>query len=196
MPTRSTGSQFIKSIVFGGLDGIITTFAVIATVAGANLDTDVVILMGFANLVADGISMGFGDYLSSKAELEFAAREMRREQWFVPPWPPRRQRHSLTRPGAGVPSLGREFENYPEGERREMVELFTKKGMEESDAEAIITLYSKYPKLYVNLMMYEELGLMPPDEDDNPGKGGASVGCWGAGVGWGGLRGPRARALH
>lgn len=81
--TPSVGSEFIKSIVFGGLDGIITTFAVIATVAGANLELDLVILMGFANLIGDGISMGFGDYLSSKAEMEFARHELKREEWCV-----------------------------------------------------------------------------------------------------------------
>lgn len=87
-PTRpapcSAGSDYLKSIVFGGLDGIITTFAVIATVAGANLDVRIVILMGFANLVADGISMGFGDCLSSKAEQEFVENEYGREKWCVP----------------------------------------------------------------------------------------------------------------
>lgn len=71
--------------MFGGLDGIITTFAVIAAVAGANLDTNIVILMGFANLVGDGISMGFGDYLSSKAEQDFVRNEYKREKWCVRP---------------------------------------------------------------------------------------------------------------
>lgn len=80
---RSAGSDYLKSIVFGGLDGIITTFAVIATVAGADLDVKIVILMGFANLVADGISMGFGDCLSSKAEQEFVENEYGREKWCV-----------------------------------------------------------------------------------------------------------------
>jgi hypothetical protein len=54
----------IKSVVFGGLDGIITTFSIVAAVAGASLSVEVVLLMGFANLIADGISMGLGDALS------------------------------------------------------------------------------------------------------------------------------------
>jgi VIT1/CCC1 family predicted Fe2+/Mn2+ transporter len=57
----------VKSLVFGGLDGIITTFAVVAASVGGSLNSDVILLMGFANLIADGLSMGFGDYLSSQA---------------------------------------------------------------------------------------------------------------------------------
>ena len=69
--------------MFGGLDGIITTFAVVATVAGADLSIEVIILMGFANLIADGISMGFGDFVSDVAEREKAKEEMKRETWCV-----------------------------------------------------------------------------------------------------------------
>ena len=53
--------DYIKSIVFGGLDGIITTFAIVASVAGANLPLEVVILTGFSKLLGDALSMGFGD---------------------------------------------------------------------------------------------------------------------------------------
>ncbi len=52
--------------MFGGVDGIITTFSVVAGTTGAGLSSGVVIILGIANLFADGISMGVGDYLSSK----------------------------------------------------------------------------------------------------------------------------------
>ena len=68
------GSGNIKSIVFGGLDGIITTFSTIASVAGGSLPVHVIITLGFANLIADGIAMGLGDGLSSHAEMTFQAR--------------------------------------------------------------------------------------------------------------------------
>lgn len=51
-------SDYIKSIVFGGVDGIITTFAIVAGTTGAGLSTGVVIVLGVSNLIADGISMG------------------------------------------------------------------------------------------------------------------------------------------
>ncbi len=55
-----TGSDYIKSIVFGGLDGIITTFAIVASVVGANLPVQVVLVTGFAKLLGDGLAMGLG----------------------------------------------------------------------------------------------------------------------------------------
>ena len=65
------GSANIKSIVFGGLDGIITTFSTIASVAGGNLSIPVVITLGFANLIADGIvsRCGIASALSISLEL-------------------------------------------------------------------------------------------------------------------------------
>ena len=64
--------KYLKSIVYGGLDGIITTFAIVAGVAGASLSSSIVMILGFANLIADGFSMAVGDYLSTKAELEIS----------------------------------------------------------------------------------------------------------------------------
>jgi len=133
-------------LVFGGLDGIITTFAVVAASVGGSLSTDVILLMGFANLVADGLSMGFGDYLSSQAEFEYTRAEHKREKW--------------------------ELDNYPEGEKQEMVELYMKRGMTESDAQSVIEVMSKYKNFFLDVMMVEELGLLPPDETDSPAKNG------------------------
>ena len=95
-------NEYIKSLVFGGLDGIITTFAIVAAVNGAGLDMNTIILMGVANLVADGISMGLGDFISSKAEADMVQTEYDREKW--------------------------ELENYPEGEYKEMIEIYESKG--------------------------------------------------------------------
>ena len=60
-------TSFIKPAVFGATDGIITTFAVVASVAGAQLPPSVVIIMGIANMFADGVSMGLGDYLGERS---------------------------------------------------------------------------------------------------------------------------------
>jgi len=141
------GGKYVKSLVYGGLDGIITTFAVVAASVGGSLSSDVILLMGFANLVADGLSMGFGDYLSSKAEMEYTLAEKKREKW--------------------------ELDNYPEGEKREMVELYEKRGMTAEDAEQVVEIMSKYKNFFLDVMMVEELGLMPPDDEDSPAKNGA-----------------------
>lgn len=60
----------LGEIVFGAIDGIVTTFAVIAAAAGANLASGVVIILGLANLLADGFSMGVSAYLSEKSQRE------------------------------------------------------------------------------------------------------------------------------
>eukprot|EP00164_Ancoracysta_twista_P009026 GFYU01013226.1.p1 GENE.GFYU01013226.1~~GFYU01013226.1.p1 ORF type:complete len:317 (-),score=98.30 GFYU01013226.1:153-971(-) len=139
---HKSGGGHIKSVVYGGLDGIITTFAVVASIAGAELSAEVVLIMGFANLIADGISMGFGDYLSSEAENSYIKAERRREAW--------------------------EVENNIEGEIQEMVEIYVEKGIPEEDAIQVMEILSKHKEAFVDIMMVEELGLMPPDEDDSP----------------------------
>lgn len=65
---RSLCSRYIRDLIFGANDGIITTFAVVAGVAGAQLSPVVVIVLGFANLVADGISMGASNFLGTRSE--------------------------------------------------------------------------------------------------------------------------------
>lgn len=130
--------KYIKSVVYGGLDGTITTFAAVAGVAGAALKPEIVLIMGFANLIADGLSMAIGDYLSTKAEIAYAKAEREREAW--------------------------EVENYPEGEKLELIELYVAKGMEQKDAEEVTALISKNHKSWVDIMMVEELGIMHTDE--------------------------------
>ena len=126
--------QYIKSFVYGGLDGIVTTFAVVAGVAGANLSVSVVLILGVANLIADGISMAFGDYLSTKAENEYMAAERIRETW--------------------------EVRNFPEGEKKEMIELYIGKGISAEDAKIAVEALSKHEKPWVDIMMVEELGMV------------------------------------
>ena len=58
-------------MVYGGLDGILTTFAVVSGVAGAQLGSNIVLILGVANLLADGFAMAIGAYLSSKSEKEY-----------------------------------------------------------------------------------------------------------------------------
>lgn len=60
--------DYLKSAVFGGLDGIITTYSVVIGVFGAKLQVGVVLALGIANLIADGLSMSLGDFISTKSE--------------------------------------------------------------------------------------------------------------------------------
>jgi vacuolar iron transporter family protein len=73
--------SLVKASVYGANDGIITTFAVVSGVTGASLDLKVIVILGIANLIADGISMGVSDYLGERAESDYRKHqgEKRRE---------------------------------------------------------------------------------------------------------------------
>ena len=129
--------QYIGDMVYGGLDGIVTTYAVVSGVAGANLGSGIILILGLANLLADGLSMAAGAFLSLKSEREYYDRERQRETW--------------------------EVEHFPDGERSEMVEIYRTKGYSREDAEALMDIQSKSQDLWVDAMMVHELGLLPDD---------------------------------
>lgn len=62
--------DYLSEFVYGGIDGAVTTFAVVAGATGARFDTKIILVLGFANLIADGLSMSIGSYLSTKSEQE------------------------------------------------------------------------------------------------------------------------------
>jgi VIT1/CCC1 family predicted Fe2+/Mn2+ transporter len=129
--------QYMGDMVYGGLDGIVTTFAVVSGVAGAQLGAGVVLILGLANLFADGLSMATGAYLSSKSESEYYDRERQREKW--------------------------EVEHFPEGESAELLEIYKANGYSDEDAAKLVDIQSKDETLWVDAMMVHELGLLPDD---------------------------------
>ncbi|MEM7102388.1 MAG: VIT1/CCC1 transporter family protein [Bacteroidota bacterium] len=62
--------QHLGEFVYGGIDGLITTFAIVAASTGAHLESVIIIILGLANLIADGFSMSVGSYLSTKSVIE------------------------------------------------------------------------------------------------------------------------------
>jgi VIT1/CCC1 family predicted Fe2+/Mn2+ transporter len=66
--------EFLGEFVYGAIDGTVTTFAVVAGAAGAGLSSKVIIILGFANLIGDGFSMGASSYLSAKSERDLKIR--------------------------------------------------------------------------------------------------------------------------
>jgi len=76
-----TARHYVRELIYGANDGIITTFAVVAGVAGGGLPLRVVLIMGAANLFADGLSMAAGNYLSIRShESVLAAQELPEEE--------------------------------------------------------------------------------------------------------------------
>ena len=131
--------DYVKSLVFGGLDGIITTFAIVATVAGARAHPGLVLLMGAANLVADALSMGIGDYLSERAEDEYVASEQRREL--------------------------AELRNGKRPEKvRKLKRVYEKAGLTTTDAKKCVDALSTVDDVLVAHTMMARLQLVPPDD--------------------------------
>jgi VIT1/CCC1 family predicted Fe2+/Mn2+ transporter len=59
---------YLKAAVYGANDGLVTTFAVVAGAAGAGLPVPSALILGISNVVADGLSMGLGDFLGERSE--------------------------------------------------------------------------------------------------------------------------------
>jgi len=140
--------SYLRNMVYGANDGIVTTFAVVAGVAGAALEMKVVLILGFANLVADGMAMALGNYLGTKSENDFKKKERGLEEW--------------------------EVEHIPEEERQEIERIYKKKGFTGSDLEKIVSVITADKKLWVDEMMVNELGIVP-GEEESPAKNGLAT---------------------
>jgi vacuolar iron transporter family protein len=86
---RATTQHYLKDMVYGANDGLITTFAVVAGVEGGALTRRAVLVLGLANLLADGLSMGAGNYLSIRSQ------ESVRKSLALPEEEARPARHGL-----------------------------------------------------------------------------------------------------
>ncbi|MFM7628645.1 MAG: VIT1/CCC1 transporter family protein [Algoriphagus sp.] len=125
---------YLREFVYGGIDGAVTTFAVVAGGYGANLDTGILIILGFANLLADGFSMSVGAYLSAKSERDTYDKHEKIEYW--------------------------EIEHLPEIERAEIEDIYRAKGFEGALLQQIVDHICADKTLWVNEMMKDELGMM------------------------------------
>lgn len=126
--------DFIGEFVYGGIDGSVTTFAVVAGSAGAGLDSSVIIILGFGNLIADGFAMSVGSYLSNKSEKENYNKHKKVEYW--------------------------EVDNLPEKEREEIREIYEAKGFEGELLEQVVDVITSDRDRWVDVMMKEELNMI------------------------------------
>ncbi|MCA9381631.1 VIT1/CCC1 transporter family protein [Candidatus Dojkabacteria bacterium] len=131
-------NEYLKEIVYGGNDGIVTTFAVVAGFSGANVSQNdalslsflTVLLFGFANLFSDALSMALGNYLSIRAQ-----RDVYKE--------------------IKIKESGK-IQNIPEKEELETVTLLKSEGFSEEDANTLTQIYKKNPNYWLNWMMNNE----------------------------------------
>ncbi|SLN12559.1 VIT family protein [Roseovarius litorisediminis] len=137
--------EFLKQIIFGGNDGIVTTFAIVAGFAGAASDGVAqigglaVLVFGLANLFADAVSMGLGEFLSLRSQHD--QYRARRECEL------------------------REIAQNPEQERLELFEIMRERGLTPNEADTTTAILSRHPEMMADLMMTFEFGMQDPDSE-------------------------------
>jgi len=124
--------------IYGSIDGAVTTFAIVAGVVGASLSPGIILILGFANLFADGFSMAAANYQASKARTEFIEMKRRQEEW--------------------------EIENLAEQEKQEIRDIYQDKGFKDELLEEIVRIITSRRKVWVDTMMREELGLIEDEK--------------------------------
>ncbi|CDI06386.1 VIT1/CCC1 transporter family protein [Candidatus Nitrosotenuis uzonensis] len=123
-----------EDFIYGSFDGSVTTFAIVAGAVGASLSPVIVLILGFANLAADGFSMAVGNYQATKARIEFIQKERKREEW--------------------------EIDNMADTERQEIRDIYAKKGFANELLDEIVKVITARKKVWIDTMMKEELGLI------------------------------------
>jgi VIT1/CCC1 family predicted Fe2+/Mn2+ transporter len=134
------GASYLRDWIYGGIDGAVTTFAVVSGVVGAQLSTAIVVILGLANLLADGFSMAAGNYSGTKAELDLREHLAAMEK--------------------------RHIDHDPRGEREEIRQIFQRKGFTGELLERIVSVITGERSRWVKTMLAEEHGL--PIEDRRP----------------------------
>ncbi|WP_152207330.1 VIT1/CCC1 transporter family protein [Marinobacter changyiensis] len=123
----------LPDAVLGGIDGCVTTFAVVSGAFGAGFSPQVALVLGFANLLADGFSMAVSNYEAGQAQLAQIASAERTERQHI--------------------------DLVPEGEREEVRQLFRAKGFEGELLEQVVEVLCNDKDVWVATMMREEYGL-------------------------------------
>ena len=134
-PHISRGGNYIKDVVFSANDGLITTFAVAAGAAGAGMTSSVVIVLGLANMLADGLAMALGSYLGSKSRADFEKNSLKIEK--------------------------KEIVEIPEKEREEIRAIAVKRGIPADSISVWGKIITSNKRVWVDEMMVWELGIIP-----------------------------------
>jgi vacuolar iron transporter family protein len=125
--------SYLRDWVYGGIDGAVTTFAIVAGSIGANLSAKVVLILGLANLLADGFSMAAANYSGTRSEEEDYKRLKGIEEKHI--------------------------HLEPDGEREEIRQIYKAKGYDGDELEILVSIITSRRKTWIETMMQEEYGL-------------------------------------
>lgn len=132
---RGAHHSYLTDAVLGAVDGVVTTFAVVAGVAGAELPVGVALVLGLANLLADGVSMALGNFLGTRSHVQLVARVRRSEEEHI--------------------------RVVPDGEIAELRAIFRRKGLSGDTLDAVVRAISQSRETWVDTMLQDEHGLSP-----------------------------------
>ncbi len=129
----STEHSYVGDAVLGGIDGCVTTFAVVAGAVGGGFSSLVIVILGLANLLADGFSMAVGNFQGTKSSRDHVAHARRMEE--------------------------QEIRDFPAGEREEIRQIYMRKGFKGELLESVVEVITEDQDVWVDTMLTEELGL-------------------------------------
>jgi vacuolar iron transporter family protein len=132
---RGPRTSYLRDWIYGGIDGTVTTFAIVAGVVGAHLSASILLILGFANLLADGFAMAASNYTGTKSERDDFERVLGIER--------------------------RHIALVPEGEREEIRQIFEAKGFSGDDLDRVVAVITADRALWAKTMATEEYGLSP-----------------------------------
>jgi VIT1/CCC1 family predicted Fe2+/Mn2+ transporter len=127
--------SYLSDAVLGGIDGCVTTFAVVSGATGGGFPSVVIVILGIANLLADGLSMAVGNYQSRRTQQESVEQARRSEAHHI--------------------------EHVPEGEREEVRQIFAAKGFEGETLEKVVDVITRDRDIWIDTMLKEEIGVHP-----------------------------------
>lgn len=132
-PQHPTSGQFLRDMVFGANDGVVTAIGFLVGIAGSVTDQKIVVVAGILTIIAGAASMALGNYLAVKSQKEFYDAMEKVERW--------------------------EMENKPEVERDEIAEIYTNMGFDRQAVEILTKKVTSDKELWLRVMMRDELGL-------------------------------------